>query len=61
MLKVPDIHARRCKANPDPTPDGHWVGLVFENAYGTHVLELNGRMPLPDHDPDLQFDLKYFL
>ncbi|MBI5332987.1 MAG: hypothetical protein HZB72_00115 [Burkholderiales bacterium] len=61
MLKILDIEARRCASNPDPTPDGHWVGLAFENAYGIHVLELNGRRPLPDHDPQLRSDLEYLL
>lgn len=61
MLTILDIQARRCRGNPDPTPAGHWVGLVFSNAHGTHVLELNGRKPLPDHDPQLRADLEFLL
>ena len=61
MLTILDIQARRCQGNPDPTPAGHWVGLVFSNAHGTHVLELNGRKPLPDHDPQLRADLEFLL
>ena len=61
MLKIIDIQGWRCESNPYPTPEGHWVGLVFRNAYGTHILELNGRKPLPDHDPQLLSDLEYLL
>jgi hypothetical protein len=61
MLTILDLHARRCLGNPDPTPAGHWVGLVFSNDHGTHVLELNGRKPLPDHDPQLRADLEFLL
>lgn len=56
-----DIQGWRCESNPDATPEGHWVGMVFRNAYGTHMLELNGRKPLPDHDPQLRSDLEYLL
>ena len=61
MLKILEIHGRRCETNPDPTPEGHWVGMAFENDHGTHMLELNGRTPLPDHDPELLADLEFLL
>jgi hypothetical protein len=61
MLTMIDIQAKRCRGNPNPTPAGHWVGMVFSNAHGTHVLELNGRKPLPDHDTLLRTDLEYLL
>ncbi|MDM0108482.1 hypothetical protein QTH97_26270 [Variovorax sp. J22R24] len=61
MLQILDIQAHRGNENPHPTPEGHWVGLVFKNAFGTHVLELNGRKPLPDHDPQLRADLEFLL
>ncbi|MGJ7522704.1 hypothetical protein ACSFA0_19620 [Variovorax sp. LT1P1] len=61
MLQIIDIQAHRCQVNPHPTPEGHWVGLVFKNAFGTHVLELNGRKPLPDHDAQLRADLEFLL
>jgi hypothetical protein len=61
LLEIIDIQGWRCETNPDPTPEGHWVGMVFRNAYGTHILELNGRKPLPNHDPQLRSDLEYLL
>ncbi|MEB0114471.1 hypothetical protein QN397_24630 [Variovorax sp. RTB1] len=61
LLEIIDIQGWRCESNPYPTPEGHWVGLVFRNAYGKHMLELNGRKPLPDHDPQLRSDLEYLL
>ena len=61
LLEIIDIQGWRCESNHDPTPEGHWVGMVFRNAYGTHILELNGRKLLPDHDPQLRSDLEYLL
>lgn len=61
MIKIFHIQGQRCESNPAPTPEGHWVGLVFENSHGRHVLELNGRAPLPDHDPALRSDLEFLL
>lgn len=61
MLKILEIHGRRSETNPDPTPDGHWVGMAFKNDHGTHLVELNGRHPLPDGDPELRADLEFLL
>lgn len=59
-MKILSIKAQRNYDNPHATPDGHWVELTFENDYGVHTLEMNGRRLLPE-DPALRRDLEWLL
>jgi hypothetical protein len=60
MIKILGIKGTRNHDNPWPTPEGHWVELVFRNEHGVHTIELNGDRPLPE-DPELKKDLEWML
>ncbi|MDM0029598.1 hypothetical protein [Variovorax saccharolyticus] len=60
MIKVLSIDAKRSENHLEATPDGHWVRLVFENAHGTHSVELNGTQALPI-GPEVRDDLEFLL
>lgn len=60
MIEVLSITGVRNFTNPEPTPEGHWVQLVFRNAFGVHTLELNGKLALPE-SAALRTDLEWML
>ena len=60
MIEVIRISGVRDFTNPEPSPKGHWVELVFRNDHGVHTLELNGKRALPN-DAALKSDLEWLL